>query len=144
MCWYDHEFAFGSNEVRYMFDTALKKVSEVDRTRARWRVWRTCGSLCRYGFLGQFSRHELISQSEVEEIFQEKEEKVSMLGMKWVSRNRRMLTSYVMPKSHGVRYPERCFEVQTTRVAWAADEINYERKFWGRKDEGEGVPKGTG
>ena len=22
-CWYDHEFAFGENEVRYMFDTAL-------------------------------------------------------------------------------------------------------------------------
>ena len=65
-------------------------------------------------------RHELISQSEAEDIFQEKEEKekkVSMLWMRWVSRNRRMRTSYVMPKSHGVRYPERCYE-----------------------DEGEGVP----
>ena len=29
VCWYDHEFAFGSNEVRYMFDAALKKVSKV-------------------------------------------------------------------------------------------------------------------
>ena len=29
VCWYDHEFAFGSNDVRYMFDTALKKLSEV-------------------------------------------------------------------------------------------------------------------
>ena len=28
-CWYDHDFAFGSNEVRYMFDTALRKVAEV-------------------------------------------------------------------------------------------------------------------
>ena len=28
-CWYDHDFAFVENEVRYMFDTALKKVSEV-------------------------------------------------------------------------------------------------------------------
>ena len=77
---------------------------------------------------------------EAEEIFQEKEEKVSMLGMKWVSRNRRMRTSYVMPKSFGVKYPERCYEVHTTRVAWTADELNYGRKFWGRKDEGEMVP----
>ena len=90
-------------------------------------------------------RHELISQMGAEEIFQEKEEKLSVLGMKWVSRNRRMRTSYVMPKSHGVKYPERCYEVQTTRVAWTADEINYGRKFWQRKDEGEGVPmRGTG
>ena len=29
VCWYDHEFAFGSKEVRYMFDTASKKVSDV-------------------------------------------------------------------------------------------------------------------
>ena len=50
-----------------------------------------------------------------------------------------MRTSYVMPKSHGVRYPERCYEVQTTSVAWTADEIHYGRKFWGRKDEGEGA-----
>ena len=39
--------------------------------------------------LRQFVRHELISQMEAEEIFQENEEKVSMLGMKWASRNRR-------------------------------------------------------
>ena len=25
----DHEFAFGKDEVRYMFDTALRKLSEV-------------------------------------------------------------------------------------------------------------------
>ena len=80
-------------------------------------------------------RHELISQSEAEDNLQEKEEKVSMLGMRWVSRNLRARTSYVMPKSHGVRYPERCYEVQTTRVAWTADEINYGRKFWGRNDD---------
>ena len=29
VCWLDHEFAFGSNEVSYMFDTALRKLSEV-------------------------------------------------------------------------------------------------------------------
>ena len=53
-----------------------------------------------------------------------------MLGMKWVSRSRRMRTNYVMPKSLGVKYPERCHEVHNTRVAWTADEINYGRKFW--------------
>ena len=64
-----------------------------------------------------------------------------MLWMKWVSRNRRMRTSYVMHKSQGVKYPERCYEVHTASVVWTADEINYGRKFWGRRDEGEGVPE---
>ena len=40
-----------------------------------------------------------------------------------------------MPKSHGVKYPERCYEVHTTRVAWTADELNYGRRYWGRVDE---------
>ena len=62
-------------------------------------------------------------------------------GMKWVSRSRRMRTNYVMPKSLGVKYPESCYEVHTTRVAWTADEINCDRKFWGRKDEQEVVPE---
>ena len=31
-------------------------------------------------FLGQFVRHEMISKMEAEEIFQEQEEKLSMLG----------------------------------------------------------------
>ena len=62
-----------------------------------------------------------------------------MLGMKCVSRNRKMRTSYVMPKSHVVKYPERCYDVHTTRVAWTADELNYGRKFCGRSDEREGV-----
>ena len=66
---------------------------------------------------------------------------MNMLGMKWVSRSRRMRTSYMMPKSLGVKYPERCYEVHTTRVAWTADEINYGRKFCGRKDERDGVPE---
>ena len=52
VCWYDHEFAFGSNEVRYMFDTALRKVSEVGRTHVRWRVWKLCGILCKYDSWG--------------------------------------------------------------------------------------------
>ena len=46
-----------------------------------------------------------------------------------------------MPKSLGVKYPERCYEVHTTRMAWTADEINYGRKFWGRKDERKVVPE---
>ena len=62
-----------------------------------------------------------------------------MLGMKLVSRNRRARISYVMTRSLGVKYPERCYEVQSTRLAWTADEINYGRKFWGRKDEGGGA-----
>ena len=129
MCWYDHEFAFGSNEVRYMFDTALKKVSEVGSYTCALESVEDVRTFLQIRFLGQFVRNELISQMEAEEIFKEKEEKVSMLRMKWVSRNRRMRTSYVMPKSHGVRYPERCYEVHTTRVAWTADELNYGRKF---------------
>ena len=44
-----------------------------------------------------------------------------------------MRTNYVMPKSLGVKYPERCYGVHTTRVALTADEINYGRKFLGRK-----------
>ena len=105
-CWYDHEFAFGSNEVRYMFDTALKKVSEVESYTCALESVEDVRKFMQIRFLGQFVRHELISQSEAEDIFQENEEKVSMLGMRWVSRNRRMRTSYVMPKSHGVKYPE--------------------------------------
>ena len=67
-------------------------------------------------------RHELISQMEAEEIFQEKEENVTMLGMKWVSRNRRMRTSYGMPKSFGVKYPERCYEVH--RPEWRGQQTS--------------------
>ena len=88
-------------------------------------------------FLGQFVRQELISQSEAEDIFSGEGREGAYVGMKWVSRNRRARTSYVMPKSQGVRYTERCYEVQTTMVAWTADEINYGRKFWGRMDKGE-------
>ena len=50
-------------------------------------------------FLGQFVRHELLSQQEADEIYFEQEENVSVLGMKFLARNRRMRTSYVMPKS---------------------------------------------
>ena len=40
-----------------------------------------------------------------------------------------------MHKSHGVKFPERCYEVHTTRVEWTADELNYWRRYWGRVDE---------
>ena len=92
-------------------------------------------------FLGPFVKHELISQSEAEKIFHEKEEKVTVLGMRWVSRNRRARVSFVMPKSLGVKYPERCYDVQSTRVALTAEMMGYWRKFWGRRDEGKGAPE---
>ena len=60
---------------------------------------------------------------------------MSVFGIKWVVRNRRMQTSYAMPKSHGVKYQERYYEVHTTRVAWTPDELNYWRRYWGRADE---------
>ena len=55
-------------------------------------------------------RHVLISQMEAEEIFQEKEEKVTMLGMKWVSRNRRMRTSFA--RSTGVSVTGDCAAIR--------------------------------
>ena len=140
-CWYDHEFAFGENEVRYMFCTALRKVSEVGSYACALESVEDVRKFMQILYLGQFVRHELISQMEAEDIFQEKDEKVNMLGMRWVSKTRRTRTSYVMPKSHGVSNPERCYEVHTTRLAWTADEINYGRKFWGRRDELEGIPE---
>ena len=82
-------------------------------------------------------RHELLSQQEADEIYFDQEEKVSVLGMTFVARNRRMPTRYVMPKSCGVKCPGRCYEVHTTRVAWTPDELNYGRKCWGRTDERE-------
>ena len=57
-----------------------------------------------------------------------------------------MRTSYMMPKSHGVKYPERCYEVYTTRVAWTPDELNYGWRYWGRVDEqakAEGAERGS-
>ena len=42
-----------------------------------------------------------------------------------------------MPKSCGVKYPERCYEVHTTRVAWMLDELNDGGKYWWRTDERE-------
>ena len=70
MCWYDHEFAFGSNEVRYMFDTVLKKLSEVGSYTCALESVEDVRKFLQIRFLGQFVRHELISQSEAEDIFQ--------------------------------------------------------------------------
>ena len=110
--------AFGQNEVRFMFDTALRKVSEVGSFTCALESVEDVQKFMQIRFLGQFVRHDLLSQAEADEIYCDQEEKVSVLGMKWVSRNRRMRTSYVMPKSHGMKYPERCYEVHMTRVAW--------------------------
>ena len=57
--------AFGQDEVRYVFGTALRKVAEIGAY--------TCAF--------------------------EQEENVSVFVMKWVKRNRRMRSSYEMPKS---------------------------------------------
>ena len=126
MCWHDFEYAFVAKEVSFMFDTALRKVSEVGSYACALENVRR---FMQIQFLGQFVRQDLISQVEAEDIFAAQAEKVNMLGMKWVSRSRRMRTNYVMPKSLGVKYPERCYEVHTTMVAWTADEINYGLKF---------------
>ena len=80
-------------------------------------------------------RHELLSLREADDIYFEHEEKVSVLGMNWVARNRRMRMIFVLSKSCGVKYQERCFEVHTTRVAWTPDELNYGRRYWVRTDE---------
>ena len=134
-CSYDHEMTFGQDEVRYMLDTALRKVSEVGAFTCALESVEDVRKFMQIRFLGQSVRHDLLSQSEADEIYFEHEEKVNVLGMKWVSRNLRMRTSYMMPKSHGVKYQERCYEVHTTRVAWTAYELNYGRIYWGRVDE---------
>ena len=87
-----------------MFDTALRNVSEVGSFTCALESVEDVRKFMQIRFLGQFVRHDLLSQAEADEIYFEQEEKVSVLGMKWVSRNRRMRTSYVMPKSHGVKY----------------------------------------
>ena len=74
----------------------VKKVSEVGSYTCALESVEDVRKFMQIRFLGQFVRHELLSQSEAEAIFHEKQEKVTMLGMKWVSRNRRMMTSYVM------------------------------------------------
>ena len=129
------------NEVRYMFDTALKKLSEVGAYTCALESVEDVKRFMQIRFLGSFVKHELLSPTEAEEIFHEKKEKVATSGIRWVSRNRRARVSFVMPKSLGVKYPERCYEVQSTRVAWAAEEMSYGRKSWGRRDEVEGVPE---
>ena len=81
-CWYDHEFAFVENEVRYMFDTALRKMYEVGPYTCALESVEDVRKFMQIRFLGQFMRQELLSQLEAEAIFHENEEKVTMLGMK--------------------------------------------------------------
>ena len=116
-CWYDHEMAFGQDEMRYMFNTALRKVSEFGSFTCALESVKDVRKFMQIRFFGTFVLHDLLSQADADEIYFEQDENVSVLGMKWVSRNRRMRTSYVMHKSHRVKYPERCYEVHTTRVA---------------------------
>ena len=72
-CWCDQEFAFGSNEVRYMFDTALRKVAEVGSYTCALESVEDVRKFMQIRFLVQFVRHELLSQSEAESILQENE-----------------------------------------------------------------------
>ena len=97
-CWYDHEMAFWQEEVRYMFDTALINVSAVGAFTCALERVEDVRKFMQIRVMGQFVRHDLFSQSEADEIYFEQEEKVNVFGMKCVSRNRRMRTSYVMPK----------------------------------------------
>ena len=83
-CLYDLELAFVENDVRYMFDTALRTVPEVGSYTCALDSVEDVRKFMQIRFLGQFVRHELLSQSEAEAIFHENEEKVTMLGMKWV------------------------------------------------------------
>ena len=72
------------NEVRYMLDTAFGKVSEVGAYTCALESVEDVRKFMQIRFLGQCVRHELHSQSEAEAIFHEKEEKVNVIGMKWV------------------------------------------------------------
>ena len=60
VCWLDHEFAFGSNEVSYMFDTALRKLSEVGSYTCALESEEDVRKCMQIRFLVQFVRHELI------------------------------------------------------------------------------------
>ena len=57
VCWYDHEFAFGEKEVRFMFDTALKKVSEVGAYTCALESVEDVRRFMQIPFLGQFVRN---------------------------------------------------------------------------------------
>ena len=48
-----------------------------------------------------------------------------------------MEDAYELCDAVWVKYPERCYEVHTTRVAWMLDELNYGGKYWWRTDERE-------
>ena len=82
VCWHDLEFAFGAKEVSFMFDTALRKVSEVGSYTSALESVDDVRRFMQIRFLGQFVRQDLISQVEAEDIFAAQAEKVNMLGMK--------------------------------------------------------------
>ena len=55
-CWYDHGVAFVENEVRYMFDTALRKVAEVWSYTCALESVEDVRKFMQIRFLGQFVR----------------------------------------------------------------------------------------
>ena len=88
-----------------MFDRALRKVPEVGSYTFALASVDDVRKFMEIRFMVQFVRHELISQQEADEIYDDQEEKVSVLGMTWVKHNQRILTSYEMPKWCCVKYP---------------------------------------
>ena len=82
VCWHDLEFAFREKEVRYMFDTALRRVAEVGSYTCALESVEDVKRFMQVRFLGPFVKNEFISQTEAEEVFHEKEEKVAMSGMR--------------------------------------------------------------
>ena len=60
VCWLDQEFAFVSNEVSYMFDTALKKVSDMGACTCALESVEDVRKFMQIRFLGHFVRFELL------------------------------------------------------------------------------------
>ena len=61
-CFWDHDMAIGQDEGRYMFDTALMKVSDVGAYMCALENVEDVRKFIQIRFLGQFVRHELLSQ----------------------------------------------------------------------------------
>ena len=67
-CFHDIELAFGPDYVRYMFDTVLRKVSEIWSYTCALESVDDVRRFMQISFLGQFVRHELLSQPDADEI----------------------------------------------------------------------------
>ena len=81
-CYHDYEMAFLADEVDYMFDTALRNISELGSYTCALECVKDVQRFMQIRFLGPFVTHELISKQEADEIFHDQEEKVMVLSMK--------------------------------------------------------------